>query len=160
MSTVATRWPAQVCWHNYKPILQVGHHEEAEWFDRDGNQIDRDTLYFHDRKMFHEGVELGYVQNVSEGLCLLQSRYSAAGYDMLYLASNEWGNVVMAQIAQEHFAAHPDCEFVEVHEHAGWYLGYRRDGTIWSTANDCARLRDPWPRPAGLSGKEIRRQPQ
>jgi hypothetical protein len=151
--------PAQVCWHNYKPIIQIGHNEDATWWDRDGHQIDREALHFHGRKAFHYGVEMGYVHDVGEAVTMLGYRYSAAGYDYIFLASNEWGNETMDRVAQEHFAAHPECEFVEVHEHAGWYLGYRRDGSIWATANDTARLQKPWPRPAGLCGKTIRRQP-
>jgi len=152
--------PARVCWHNYRPILQIGQGDEAEWFDREGNRIDRDELYCYGQPMFHEGIELGFVPDMDEGLALLQVRYSAAGYDTIYLASNEWGNQVMQRIAEEHFRDNPDCEFVEVYEHAGWHLGFRRDGSIWCTANDAARLERPWPQPTGLDGKHIRREPQ
>ena len=78
-------------------------------------------------------------------------------YDLIYLAPNEWGNETMAKVAREWFTAHPACAFVEVHEHGGWWLGYRRDGTIWSTANDVAILEVPRPKPTRWSGVEVRR---
>ena len=78
-------------------------------------------------------------------------------YDIIHLASDEWGNEKMKSIAQDHFAVTPDCDFVLVYEHAGWMLGYRRDLSIWGTANDQARLERPEPRPTGFSGRTIRR---
>ena len=79
-------------------------------------------------------------------------------YDTIYLGSKEWGNQIMTDLARQHFATHPDVEFVEVHEHGGWWLGYRRDGSIWATANDAA---DPaglaGSRPERWSGREVRR---
>lgn len=77
-------------------------------------------------------------------------------YDTVYLAPNEWGNESMAKIARDYFAETPGCYFVEVHEHGGWWLGYRTDGTIWSTANDAACL-DSGRRPEKWSGREVRR---
>ncbi len=76
-------------------------------------------------------------------------------YDMIYLADNEWENEKMREVAQAWFSQHPEVEFVEVHEHGGWYLGYRRDLTIWSTANDMAPC--PGPKPIGYSGVCVRR---
>ena len=43
-------------------------------------------------------------------------------YDMIYLANNEWGNELMYQVAQAWFKEFPDCQFVQVYEHAGWHL--------------------------------------
>jgi len=78
-------------------------------------------------------------------------------YDKIRLASNEWGSPLMREIAQAHFAGHPDCRFVLVHEHGGWWLGYRRDLTIWCSANDAAVL-DGGPRPLGASGIVVQRE--
>lgn len=78
-------------------------------------------------------------------------------YDMIFLADDEYGNDVMEQVAREHFAANPDCQFIVVYEHAGWFLGYRRDMSICATANDGAAL-PPGPRPERFSGVEIRRR--
>ena len=69
---------------------------------------------------------------------------------MVYLADDEWDSETMKQIAAAWFVDHPACEFVEVHEHAGWWLGYRRDLTIWTTANDAARC--PGTKPETYSG--------
>lgn len=80
-------------------------------------------------------------------------------YDTINLAPDEWGNETMRQIAEEHFAKFPDVQFVEVHEHGGWWLGYRRDGSIWSTANDAAAL-DSKARPTHFSGRNVRREKQ
>jgi hypothetical protein len=77
---------------------------------------------------------------------------------IIHLADNEWGNEVMWQVALDWFGDHPDCEFVEVYEHAGWYLGFRRDGGVWCTANDMARCKGPFP-PRGYEfGPSVRRQ--
>lgn len=56
------------------------------------------------------------------------------------LGSNEWGNELMWQVANERFAADPTLDVVEVHEHGGWYLSYNRDGLIVDTANDTCRM--------------------
>lgn len=77
-------------------------------------------------------------------------------YDTLYLAPSEHGTDRMRELAQEYFDRHPACEFLEVHEHGGWFIGYRRDGSIWDTANTTAGL-DPGARPAQWSGNEIKR---
>jgi len=47
--------------------------------------------------------------------------------------------------------------FAAVHEHGGWWLGYCRDGSIWSTANDGATIPPTQARPARFSGRTIRR---
>ena len=73
-------------------------------------------------------------------------------YDIVSLADNEWGNQIMREVAQEWFARHPHCEFVEVREHAGWWLGYHRSGEIIGTANDGAVMRKDRPRPERWSG--------
>lgn len=78
-------------------------------------------------------------------------------YLTIHCASNEWGNETMQKIAMEYFENHPDCNFIEVYEHGGWYLGYRRDGSIWCTANDMAILTQVHPRPRIHSGIVIRR---
>jgi hypothetical protein len=77
-------------------------------------------------------------------------------YHCIHLAINEWGNEVMRKIAMEYFENNPVLQFVEIYEHAGWYLGFRRDGSIWSTANDMAVL-DHGPRPHGIQIVTIRR---
>ena len=78
-------------------------------------------------------------------------------YDIVSLADNEWGNQIMREVAQEWFARHPHCEFVEVREHAGWWLGYHRSGEVIGTANDCAVMRNDRPRPDTFSGVSHRR---
>ena len=70
-------------------------------------------------------------------------------YDTIHMADNEWGNTLMEQIAAVWFANHPQCQFVLIHEHAGWSLGFRRDMSIWTTANDMAVLK-PGPRPTAV----------
>ncbi len=77
-------------------------------------------------------------------------------YDLIYLADHEYGNDTMRKVAEQHFADHPAVQFVWVIEHAGWRLGFRRDGSIWSTANDQAVLQ-PGPQPSAYSGVCIRR---
>lgn len=56
------------------------------------------------------------------------------------LASNEYGNELMKQVADEHFAADPTLDVVEVHEHGGWMLAWNRAGVTVGTANNTARL--------------------
>lgn len=58
------------------------------------------------------------------------------------LGDTEWGNDLMRQVAMEAFASDDSLDAVEVHEHAGWYLTFLRDGTIVGTANDQAQLCD------------------
>lgn len=77
-------------------------------------------------------------------------------YDIVHLADNEWGNEVMQEIAEQWFREHPDTNYVEVIEHAGWRLGYRRDMSICASANDCAVL-SPGSQPTEFSGFECRR---
>jgi hypothetical protein len=77
-------------------------------------------------------------------------------YDVVRLGPTEWGSDTMRRAAEQHFAAYLGCDYVLVHEHAGWYLGYRRDGSIWASANDAAVL-PPGPRPSGPSGHQRRR---
>ena len=76
-------------------------------------------------------------------------------YDTIKLGRGEYGNLLMRQVADEYFHANPGCQFVLVHEHGGWFLGFRRDGSIWSTANDAARITGPMP--TRLSGTTVHR---
>ncbi len=81
-------------------------------------------------------------------------------YDIVHLTADEydptfWTDHRMAKVAKEHFAAHPDCQFGEANEPGCWRLGHRRDGSIWSTANDAAKITGP--RPTMFSGIEVRR---
>lgn len=63
----------------------------------------------------------------------------------IYLASNEYGNELMAEVASEWFAS-PEgksdlATVCYVHEHGGWALGYTMIGgrlVIISSANDSA----------------------
>lgn len=66
---------------------------------------------------------------------------------LIHLADNEWGNEIMREVADEWFAAHPECMFVWVYEHAGWSLTFHRIGEVVGTANDAAVLRKGRPRP-------------
>lgn len=79
-------------------------------------------------------------------------------YDLVFLADNEWGNSLMREVAQEWFAAHPACHFVQVYEHAGWSLTYHRaDLEVVHSANDLAVFRADVPRPTHYSGRSHRR---
>ena len=66
-------------------------------------------------------------------------------YDLIFLGPDEWGNETMRAVAQEHFEANPDLQFVQVYEHAGWSLGFRRDIECWGSANNSAVIRGPFP---------------
>jgi hypothetical protein len=77
-------------------------------------------------------------------------------YDTLHLGDHEYGSDKMTDLARLYFHRNPDCQFLEVWEHGGWYLGFRRDLSIYSTANDKAVL-DSGPRPQRWSGREERR---
>lgn len=81
-------------------------------------------------------------------------------YDIIHLSNSEWGNEFMEKVAREWFEDNQTVQFVEVHEHGGWWLGYRRDMSIWSTANDAAHLNQPLPRPSRYSGATVRRVDQ
>lgn len=59
------------------------------------------------------------------------------------MADDEWGNELMRQIAAERFEKDHTLHVVEVHEHAGWYLSFNRDGEIVGTANDAAVISEP-----------------
>ena len=64
---------------------------------------------------------------------------------LIHLADNEWGNEIMREVADEWFAAHPECMFAWVYEHAGWSLTFHRTGEVVGTANDMAVLRKDRP---------------
>jgi len=80
-------------------------------------------------------------------------------YDTVRCSENQWySSGVMERLARHHFQQHPETDFVEVYEHGGWFLGYRRPNangemTIWSTANDQAVLSHPQPQPSAHSGR-------
>ena len=74
-------------------------------------------------------------------------KHTPTGYAIIHLDAHEWNNDTMWRVASEYFELHPECQFVEVYEHAGWHLGFRRDRSLWSTANDTARLSVPRPQP-------------
>lgn len=78
-------------------------------------------------------------------------------YDIVKLSDDEWNNEVMLAVSMEHFQENPECQFVQVYEHGGWMLGFRRDETVWDTANDTARLTDPYPQPDSFSGVYVDR---
>jgi hypothetical protein len=86
-------------------------------------------------------------------------------YDQIQLADNEWGNQIMREVAEQWFARHPDCAFLEVREHAGWWLAFARTPYPGSTghecigsANDMACFRPDRPRPTVQSGQRRRRE--
>ena len=56
----------------------------------------------------------------------------------VYMANHEWGNELMRQLAQETFKEFPNADVVEVVEHGGWWLMFRRDMAVVGSANDCA----------------------
>ena len=78
-------------------------------------------------------------------------------YDLIFLSQTEWGNEVMRDVAKEYFEQHPGVPYVEVYEHAGWFLGFRKDMSIWATANGEADL-SPGIFPEKYSGVEVRRK--
>jgi len=169
MTRCAICLPAYLCHsHSLGYFVQVGQGADAEWFDRDGGQIDelevypyrtdewRGTDLWHTSR-FQTVGELGMVDDVSIALGVLNHRLPDYGYTMVFLGDKEWGNETMARVADEWFAENPGEEFVYVYEHAGWYLGFRRDGSVWCTANDCASLTKQWPQPAKGCLGEVRR---
>lgn len=79
-------------------------------------------------------------------------------YDIIHLAENEWSNIIMREVAAEWFKDHPDCEFVQVWEHGGWWLAFHRSMETVGTANGSAVMRADRPRPTDYSGVEQRRQ--
>jgi len=80
-------------------------------------------------------------------------------YDLVFLADDEWNNDTMEAVAFEWFQKNPDCNFVMVYEHAGWYLTFHRgDMEVVHTANDMAIMRQDRPRPTDYSGIEHRRR--
>ena len=80
-------------------------------------------------------------------------------YDMVYLAENEWGNQIMREVAEQWFRDHPACQFVQIYEHAGWWLAFHRgDLETIGTANTEAIMRPDRPRPTDWSGQSHRRQ--
>lgn len=159
MTVAQVAWPARACYYSkFGYFVQIGPGDYAEYFDHDGNQIDREELFVGEMPVFHEGSSLGLVTAVSEAVEMLNRRFSPKGYAVIHLADDEWGNDVMFAVAQEFFQENPDEDFVEVYEHGGWFLGYRRDGSVWNTANDLARLNVPYPQPTGPNGTTIRRE--
>lgn len=151
--------PAYVCWtmdRGYFVMLRIDGREEC--FDRHGRQMP-EQQYRWEGKFFPRVVaELGMVDSVEFAAQCLDARYRPVGYDQIHLADNEWGNRLMEEVAIEWFAHHPEAEFVHVLEHAGWHLGFRRDGTIWTTANDMAVMRNPYPIPSYGVERLVRRQ--
>ncbi len=151
-------FPATACYHSQRGyFVKVGQGDEAEWYDHEGHRIDREELFIGEYPKFHTGSVMGLVTRVNEAVDWLNRRYSPKSYAIIHLADDEWGNEIMSAVAQEYFRANPDEDFVEVYEHAGWFLGFRRDGSCWNTANDMAILNVPYPQPTGPSGKVIRR---
>ena len=57
-------------------------------------------------------------------------------WDLIRCTSTQYNNVVMKALAMRHFYENPDCQFVWVWEHGGWDLGFRRDGSIFRSANE------------------------
>lgn len=134
----AVSWPAYVCWtYGRGYCVKLGAHSDAEFFDHEGNQIA--VSEYDNIKVV---AELGLCESVDMAVRQMNAKWRPVGYVRLYLAHYEWGNELMRKVAQEWFDTHPDCEFVHVTEHAGWHLGFRRDGSVWSTANDMAHMDD------------------
>lgn len=152
IETGACAW---VCWNMDRSyFVRYGDRFVA----RDGSEISAARLHGADGQQWFRTIhELGVVESVEDALAWLDARYVDCGYDMIHLADNEWGNELMQQIAMEHFSQHPDCQFVEVREHAGWFLCWRRDMSCWGTANDMARLRQPLPIPVRGMVRQVRR---
>ena len=81
----------------------------------------------------------------------------ATAFDCIFLADNEWGSPLMAEIAAEWFKNNPDCNFVYVHEHAGWHLMFHRSGQCVGSANELAGFPADRPRPTHASTISQRR---
>ena len=167
--TTATR-PVYLCWnHAFQHFIQVGQGPGAAWFQRDGSPINETDLYpYRAKEEFRESDlwnsswfrtigELGLMDR-DEALQMLDERLPQVGYPVIFMGDSEYGNEAMQQVADEWFDEHPDEQFVEVYEHGGWFLGFRRDGSIWSTANDMAQLTKVWPQPANGCTGEVRRR--
>lgn len=76
-------------------------------------------------------------------------------YDVVRCSHRQWELAMMRALARLHFDVHPECNFVRVQEHAGWFLGWTRDGQIWSTANGHAYIDPSVPRPTNWSGVTV-----
>lgn len=63
----------------------------------------------------------------------------------VYLAHDEYGNELMKSIAMECFADRPELQFVHVTEHAGWHLGFRRNGSVWAAPTGIRNNSGPFP---------------
>ena len=81
----------------------------------------------------------------------------ATAYDQIFLADNEWGSGLMQEIALAWFIHNPDCNFVYVHEHAGWSLTFHRGGQCVHSANDRAGFPADRPLPTHCSTISQRR---
>lgn len=83
------------------------------------------------------------------------------GCQVIHLADDEWGNETMMRVAHEWFDANPEERFVLIHEHAGWFLGFRNDESLstFATANDMAIL-PPGTIPNYRYPNTIRRKPK
>ena len=158
----ARAYPAHICWSYERGyFVQWGDDESAEWFDMAGERIDRSKLFwsFDGSAQFRViRLNIGCYDCAHCAVERATEFYSPAGYDMIYLEDNEWGNETMRRVCEEHFSQNPNCQFIECHEHGGWWLGFRRDGSVWSTANDMAQFDQPWPQPSDKPGQVVIRQ--
>lgn len=154
MQTATDSAQAWVCW-----TMERGHFVRfgSRFYDRFGQEIEGEKLHWRGEQAYRTRHELGLIESLEDALEWLRARYADCGYEMIYLADHEWGNQLMEQIAMEHFAANPECQFVHVYEHAGWHLGFRRDRSIWTTANDMAVLTQGLPYPEHGCQRWIRR---
>lgn len=161
MQIIETFSPAYTCWNSkLGHFVQFGEDADAQWFDRDGNEIPRSELFYNGdgwANFRRARLPIAAVEIPAEAVEALNNCYSPKGYVEIKMGDGEWGNEKMYEIAKEYFENHPDVDFVEVREHAGWFLGFRRDLTVWSTANDSARLQKQFPQPCGRLLDCIRR---
>jgi hypothetical protein len=79
-------------------------------------------------------------------------------YDIVHLADDEWDSETMQRVAKEWFERHPDCNFVQVYEHAGWFLTFSRNGRCVGSANGGAVFPAGTVFPTEFSGFSERRQ--
>ena len=62
----------------------------------------------------------------------------------------------MQEVAEEWFREHPLCDFITVHEHAGWSLSFARESVeCVGSANGEAQFRPDRPLPTAAHGRNL-----
>lgn len=146
--------PAAIVSHaEHHLVLMWGHTDDSKtFFHHKGRELPKGDFFRENPVAAYPCYRvvslLGSFETVAEALAALNSRYVQATYAELHMPQGVYGGEAMQAAARAFFEAHSELQFVLVHEHGGWHLGYRRDLTIWCTANDQATLSVPYPQPA------------